>query len=53
MFFRINNSDPYKAVSWDRLHAYGIGLFGDHLWEEIIRLVNLLRREDIAAVDEQ
>lgn len=50
MFFHINNSDPYKAISWDWLHAYGIGLLGDHIWEEILRLVKLLEHRDIAAV---
>ena len=53
MFFRIKHSDPYRAVSWDKLHAYAIGLFGDHLWEDILKLVDLLDREDIAAIDKQ
>ncbi|KAK0505522.1 hypothetical protein EDD18DRAFT_1098869 [Armillaria luteobubalina] len=27
VFWGIANSDPYKAVSWDRLHAYHLGVF--------------------------
>ncbi|KAK0476003.1 hypothetical protein EDD18DRAFT_1115667 [Armillaria luteobubalina] len=27
VFWSIANSDPYKAVSWDRLHAYHLGVF--------------------------
>lgn len=52
MFFRINNSDPFKAVSWDRLHAYGIGLFGDHIWEEITNLIKE-DHDDFREVDKQ
>ncbi|EPS96046.1 hypothetical protein FOMPIDRAFT_1131204 [Fomitopsis schrenkii] len=52
VFFRINNSDPFKAVSWDRLHAYGIGLFGDHIWEEITNLIKE-DHDDFREVDKQ
>ncbi|KAK0485508.1 hypothetical protein EDD18DRAFT_1111458 [Armillaria luteobubalina] len=27
VFWSIAHSDPYKAVSWDRLHAYHLGVF--------------------------
>ena len=53
MFFKIKNSDPFKAVSWDRLHAYSIGLFGDHIWEEMATLIKGLDRESFRDVDEQ
>ena len=53
IFFKIKNSDPYRAVSWDRLHAYGLGLFGAHIWEEIVTLIKALGREYISEVDKQ
>ena len=28
-------SDVYSALSWDRLHAYNLCLFGSHLWKEL------------------
>ncbi|KAK0186793.1 hypothetical protein F5146DRAFT_1004858 [Armillaria mellea] len=27
VFWSIDRSDPYRAVSWDQLHAYHLGLF--------------------------
>ena len=38
-FWRIKYSDPYRAISFDKLHAYGLGLFGDHIWPEIVTLI--------------
>ncbi|EPT01467.1 hypothetical protein FOMPIDRAFT_1120536, partial [Fomitopsis schrenkii] len=52
VFFRMNNSDPYKAISWDKLHAFSLGLFGAHIWPEIVQLVKDLSREDHSEVDE-
>ena len=36
----MGNTDLYKALSWDRLHAYHLGLFGDHLWPQFKLIVN-------------
>ncbi|KAH9858046.1 hypothetical protein C2E23DRAFT_719166 [Lenzites betulinus] len=33
-FFDVKHSDPYTALSFDRLHAFHSGLFGHHLWGE-------------------
>ena len=33
-FWDIKNSDPYRALSWDRLHSYPSGI-GRHLMEEL------------------
>ncbi|KAH9921770.1 uncharacterized protein B0H18DRAFT_1086042 [Fomitopsis serialis] len=53
VFWKIGYSDPHKALSFDKLHAYAIGLFGDHLWPEIIKLVKLLGRLAMGMVDKQ
>ncbi|KAI9428775.1 hypothetical protein H4582DRAFT_2091022 [Lactarius indigo] len=34
VFWLVNNSDPYRALSFDRLHSNNTGLFGHHLWRE-------------------
>ncbi|KAI9431873.1 hypothetical protein H4582DRAFT_2113324 [Lactarius indigo] len=33
VFWHVNNSDPYRALSFDRLHANNNGIFGNHLWK--------------------
>ena len=50
VFWSIAHSDPHAAISWDRLHAFHGGLFGDHIWSEIKKCLNALGRcanEDI------
>lgn len=32
VFWKLENSDPYRALSFDRLHAFHLGLFEDHIW---------------------
>jgi hypothetical protein len=34
-FFDIANSDPYEALSIDRMHNNAHGLGGKHIWPEI------------------
>ncbi|PBK58171.1 hypothetical protein ARMSODRAFT_900781, partial [Armillaria solidipes] len=41
VFWEIERSDPYHAVSWDRLHAFLIGLF-DHLLGRLIEHIDRL-----------
>ncbi|KAK0232083.1 hypothetical protein EDD85DRAFT_792978 [Armillaria nabsnona] len=41
VFWEIERSDPYHAVSWDRLHAFLIGLF-DHLLRRLIEHIDRL-----------
>jgi len=38
----LRGTDVYQALSWDRLHAYHLGLFGDHILGEIKKVI----RED-------
>lgn len=35
IFWRFAHSDPYLALSFDRLHTNHLGLFGHHLWKEV------------------
>lgn len=39
-FWAVANSDPYKAVSYDTLHADDLGKWGKHLYSDV--LVNQL-----------
>ncbi|KAI1782317.1 hypothetical protein LXA43DRAFT_1145587, partial [Ganoderma leucocontextum] len=53
VFWRIPYCDPYRALSWDRLHAYHIGLFSDHLFDEFQKVVKLLGRNIKVQIDAQ
>ena len=44
VFWKLDNSDVYAALSWDRLHAYHGGLFSDHLWVRFKEIVTALGR---------
>ncbi|KAH9009890.1 hypothetical protein EDB84DRAFT_1446058 [Lactarius hengduanensis] len=33
VFWRVDNSDPYCTLSFDRLHSNNNGVFGNHLWK--------------------
>jgi hypothetical protein len=49
----MENTDPYRAVSFDALHAHHSGLWGRHLWPEIQRLTSAKpTRTEIKSVDE-
>ncbi|KAI0754076.1 hypothetical protein C8Q80DRAFT_1296322 [Daedaleopsis nitida] len=39
VFWRIEEFDLHKALSWDRLHAYHGGLFSDHLFDEFQKIL--------------
>ncbi|KAI6094690.1 hypothetical protein EDD16DRAFT_1783795 [Pisolithus croceorrhizus] len=39
-FTVVTNTDVYRALSWDRLHANFSGKFGDHLWTELLRILD-------------
>ena len=52
-FWNLSNSDPHRAVSWDRLHGYSIGLFGDHLWKNFKQAFKDLGRTALVKVDRQ
>ncbi|KAI0271244.1 hypothetical protein BC834DRAFT_818216 [Gloeopeniophorella convolvens] len=39
VFWQVQNSDPHRALSFDRLHSNNSGLFGYHLWREFKYIV--------------
>lgn len=46
VFWKINNSDPYSALSFDRLHTFPGGLFRQHLWGHVkVHSLELPRQE--------
>ncbi|TFY65027.1 hypothetical protein EVJ58_g2245 [Rhodofomes roseus] len=53
VFWKLLNTNPYRALSFDKLHAYDSGLLGDHIWPETVSLVTASGRWAIAKVDEQ
>lgn len=52
-FWNIGNMDPYKALSFDHLHANHLGLFKDHLWGTMKKLVQAEGRTAVGQVDDQ
>ncbi|CAA7262265.1 unnamed protein product [Cyclocybe aegerita] len=42
IFWSLHGVDIYRALSWDRLHAYHDGLFSDHLLVELKAIVKKL-----------
>ncbi|KAI0826546.1 hypothetical protein BC628DRAFT_1536449 [Trametes gibbosa] len=51
VFWRVPYCDPYKAVSFDRLHAYHGGLFSDHLFAQFQEIVDGLGRAAVSEAD--
>ncbi|KAH7903322.1 hypothetical protein BJ138DRAFT_1020830, partial [Hygrophoropsis aurantiaca] len=45
VFFTIAHSDPFRALSFDILHAFHLGLFGRHLFSILKQLLKDLGRE--------
>ncbi|KAI0741275.1 hypothetical protein C8Q80DRAFT_1259743 [Daedaleopsis nitida] len=41
-FLELNNSDPYLALSFDRLHAFHLGLFGHYFWPLLKRFIEAI-----------
>ncbi|KAI5985055.1 hypothetical protein EDD15DRAFT_2390223 [Pisolithus albus] len=50
-FTVVANTDVYRALSWDRLHANFAGMFGDHLWPELLRILDRAGRPAMARVE--
>ena len=46
-------SDPFKAISWDRMHSYAHGLGGKHIWPIIEKYITGDSRGAIKQVDER
>ncbi|KAH6884049.1 hypothetical protein BKA70DRAFT_1446098 [Coprinopsis sp. MPI-PUGE-AT-0042] len=53
VFWQFEHSNVYRASSWDRLHAYHIGLFANHLLEELLSILDELGRASASAVEQQ
>ncbi|EKM49670.1 uncharacterized protein PHACADRAFT_201366 [Phanerochaete carnosa HHB-10118-sp] len=53
VFWKLAHSDLHKALSFDRLHAYHLGLFGKHLWPELKLVVEGLDRSIRVAINNQ
>ena len=43
----------HYALSWDRLHAYHLGVFGKHLWPELKGIVENLGQSTEQTVDKR
>ncbi len=52
-FWSLRNSEVHRAMSFDRLHAFQGGLFGQHLFKEFKARVEELGRVEAAQVDMQ
>ena len=53
MFWSLYDSDPYRALSFDRLHVNNLGVFKDHLWGRLKEMVQEMSRETQGKVDTQ
>ncbi|CDO73238.1 hypothetical protein BN946_scf185007.g293 [Trametes cinnabarina] len=52
-FLELAHSDPYQALSFDRLHAFHSGLFGHHFWTEFKKHVQNISNEAVKLIDAQ
>ncbi|KIP01685.1 hypothetical protein PHLGIDRAFT_80257, partial [Phlebiopsis gigantea 11061_1 CR5-6] len=50
-FWALLNWNVYKALSFDRLHAYHLGLFADHIWDQLKKVINKLPKSAAENVD--
>ncbi|KAH8984062.1 hypothetical protein EDB86DRAFT_3066194 [Lactarius hatsudake] len=53
VFWNLLHTDPYRALSFDRLHSNNGGVFGRHLWEAFKDLIGRYSRREEAMVDAQ
>jgi len=53
VFWHLPNSDPHRALSFDRLHSNNSGLFGHHLWEKFRALIKGCGRKQASQIDTQ
>lgn len=51
VFWHIENSDPFRALSFDRLHFNHGGLVSDHFWPEVQKRVSDIGRPAKKQVD--
>ncbi|KAI0658337.1 hypothetical protein C8Q70DRAFT_917521 [Cubamyces menziesii] len=52
-FLELGHSDPYKALSFDRLHASHSGLFGHHYWVQFKKHVVEVSNDAVKLIDAQ
>ena len=50
-FFDIANSNPFRALSVDRMHSGSHGLGGKHIWPEIQEYIGACGRGSMREVD--
>ena len=53
VFWDLGNSDPYRALSFDRLHSNNLGMFKDHLWMTAKQMVKAKGRLALGKVESQ
>ncbi|KAF8895008.1 hypothetical protein CPB84DRAFT_1816018 [Gymnopilus junonius] len=53
VFWDMAHCDPYKATSWDGLHAHDSGLFGDHIWAEVKQILTALGKKESKQLNNQ
>ena len=53
VFWKFLNSDPYRALSFDRLHASHLGLFKSHIWKALKKELEAAGRLALKEVDDQ
>ncbi|KAJ7860668.1 hypothetical protein B0H14DRAFT_2576448 [Mycena olivaceomarginata] len=53
VFWNIANSDPHRAISFDRLHSHHSGLWGDHLFPQLKIHFKELGDRQSAKLDQQ
>ncbi|KAJ7467981.1 hypothetical protein FB451DRAFT_1340366 [Mycena latifolia] len=53
VFWKVAYSDPHYASSFEHLHAYGSGLWGKHLFEQVKKHANRLPGRVAAKIDLQ
>lgn len=52
-FFDIENSDPFKALSVDRMHSCSHGLGGKHIWPVLQECIEARGREHMKEIDKR
>ena len=53
VFWKFLHSDPYQALSFDRLHASHLGLFKSHIWKALKKELEAAGRLALKEVDDQ
>ncbi|KAK0219165.1 hypothetical protein IW262DRAFT_1462797 [Armillaria fumosa] len=52
-FWNVEDCDPFRALSFDSLHAHDNGLFGDHLRSEVVSRIEALGSKSVGWADDQ